>query len=132
LPRHTNKLLFYRSWEFAACKKLLSFGSWEESVLATILRASLVARGCSNAKTRELSKALAAIWQPVSLRATIANFHLCPLKRQNLSAVAPPTPQLCRSLLLSAPSRIFVNTSRYAIFPACRAYARKVSMGGIT
>jgi len=78
---------------------------------------------------RELSKALAAIWQPVSLRATITNFHLCPLKWQNLSAVAHQRRNFAGHYFCPLP-RVFsiVNTSRYAIFPACRAYARKVSM----
>lgn len=77
--------------------------------------ASFVAKGYSNAKMRELFQALAAIWQSVNLRVTVVNFHLCPLKWQNLSAVTS-TPQ---SLFLPGLSRVFsiVNTSRYAIFP---------------
>lgn len=91
--------------------------------------APFVAKGYSNAKMRELSKVLAAIRQPVNLRAIVTNFHLCSLKWQNLSAVAP-TPQLCRSSFLPSLPRIF-HRKHVSLrdFSAC---ARKVSMGGIT
>lgn len=131
----TQISLSYQSQEFIACEKLLSFESRRgESVPAVFnntdnkdLRAFLVAKGYSNAKTRELSKALAAIWQPVSLPATIAKFHLCPLKRQNLSAVALQRHNFAGhhfcpvSCLFSI---VILHLSLHTIFPVCRVYPR--------